>query len=122
MGWAVLHNSFGAETPIIQDGLIVNDEFYSEDLLSIAKVAYTSNGWSIDQNDYLIDLGWYPESDPNGNYRLCLIRGSWDNIILNFESTDCKKIRKAIERCFDLILNGIDDNDIPSFFSNLDLV
>jgi hypothetical protein len=32
--------------------------------------------------DIFIDVGWYPERDPNGAYRISVYRESWDNQLL----------------------------------------
>jgi len=26
-----------------------------------------------------VDVGWYPERDPNGQFRICVFQGAWDN-------------------------------------------
>ncbi|MEQ9235911.1 hypothetical protein [Coleofasciculus sp. E2-BRE-01] len=111
-GWAVIHNSFGDQDPVIDNGCIVNDEFYSEDLLSIEPIRFNGTTWIIDHNGYALDLGWYPESDPNGCYRITLLRGNWNNVILKLESRDRYKICAVIEQCFNLITQGINDEEI----------
>ena len=111
-GWAVIHNSFGDEDPVLLNGAIVNDEFYNEDLLSIERLQFNGTDWVSAQKGYVLDLGWYPESDPQGCYRLTLLRGDWNNVVVRFESREREKIRAVIERCFDLVTQGVDDQDI----------
>ncbi|NET31804.1 MAG: hypothetical protein F6K19_07350 [Cyanothece sp. SIO1E1] len=111
-GWAVIHNSFGDVEPIIQDGSIVNDEFFNEDLLSIEAIQFDGSYWQVDKNGYTLDLGWYPEANPDGFYRLTLIRGSWDHIVAKCESKDRYQIHRLVERCLELITQGSEDLEI----------
>jgi hypothetical protein len=107
-GWAIVHNSFGDVDPVICDGVIANNEFYNEDLLSIESILFDGESWATDKSGYLLDVGWYPDSDPQGSYRLTLLRGGWDNIIAELKSIEREKIREWIEVCLDLILQGIE--------------
>lgn len=107
-GWAVIHNSFGDEDPVVSDGSIINDEFYNEDLLSIEPIQFNGINWVTDQNGYALDLGWYPESDPEGCYRLVVLRGDWNNVVVQFESKQRYEISQVIKQCFDLIIQGVD--------------
>lgn len=116
-GWAIIRNSFGDEDPVIQDGTIVNDEFYSEDLLSIEPLSFNGTGWVVDSSGYLIDLGWYPEADPGGRFKLVLLRDDWDNVIVCIESADRFMIHAAIEKIFDLITRGIQDDQLKALLS-----
>ena len=111
--WAILHNSFGDEDPIVRDESIVNSEYYNEDLLWIQRIQPTSTNWVTDPNGHILDLGWYPDADPKGTYRITLIRGNWSNELLKYESKERQKIRAIIERCLDLIIQGIGDQEIP---------
>jgi hypothetical protein len=113
-GWAVIHNSFGDEDPVVSDGSIINDEFYNEDLLSIEPIQFNGTNWVTDRNGYAFDLGWYPEADPEGCYRLILLRGDWNNIVVQFETKKRHEISQVIKQCFDLILQGINDKDMSS--------
>ncbi|MEH2347976.1 MAG: hypothetical protein V7K55_08230 [Nostoc sp.] len=110
--WAVIYNSFGDEEPIVLDGVIVNNEFYKQDLLSIERIQYSEKGWVTYPNSYIVDLGWYPDSDPKGSYHFTLLRGNWDNVVVQFESKDRQKIRAVIERCFALVMQGVKEQDI----------
>jgi hypothetical protein len=110
--WAVIHNSFGAEDPIVNNGSIVNDEYYNEDLLVIERIHFDGEKWATGLNEHILDLGWYPEADPEGCYRFTLIRGNWDNILVTFESKDRQKIKAVIENSLAMITQGIGDEDI----------
>jgi hypothetical protein len=110
-GWAVIKHSFGNEDPVVDNGFIVNDEFYSEDLLSIERLFFNGTDWVTDPDGYVLD----PESEPQGCYRFTLIRANWENVIVQYESKNREEIRKIIEQCFDLITQGIDEKNINSF-------
>lgn len=111
--WAVIYNSFVDEDPIVQAGLIINSQFYNEDILSIERIRFTGTAWNTDQMGHALDLGWYPDSDPNGSYRLTLLRENWNNIVLEFKSRNRQEIRDVLEQCLELVAQGIDDQDIP---------
>ena len=108
-GWATIHHAFGDVDPVVQDGVIINDEFYNEDLLSIESLCFKDGVWAIDSEGYVLDLGWYPESTPEGCYRLTVLKGGWDNVVAQVESKDRSEIHLMIERCFSLLLQGIED-------------
>lgn len=110
--WAVLHNSFLDEDPTIHDGIIVNDASYNEDVLSIEHLCYGEQGWQTDPRGLVLDLGWYPEADPNGRYRLTVLRGDWDHVLLRLESRDRDVIRTAIDSCLSLATEGIDETEL----------
>lgn len=113
-GWAILKHSFGDEDPIVVNGAIVNDAFYSEDLLSIEPLRFDGTSWFTDESGYVLDLGWYPEADPQGCYRLTLLKEDWNHIVSQFESRNRYEIHQLIERCFDLITQGLDEQHIST--------
>lgn len=51
----------------------------------------------------VLDLGWYPEFDPNGNYVLYLFRGSFDagTCLAEFRTAKHVEIVREIERLLD---------------------
>jgi hypothetical protein len=59
------------------------------------------------QPGYLIDLGWYPDSDPEGAYRLVLLR-TWEDILDQLVSPDRFAIRERLERWMDQISRAKD--------------
>ncbi len=108
-GWAIIRNSFGDVEPDVKNGVIVNDEFYGEDLLSIEPLRLSEAGWLVDTSGYALDLGWYPEANPQGHYRLTLMKGGWDDVVIQCESPDRHQIHRLIEQCFTLIAQGVAD-------------
>lgn len=121
-GWAVIRHSFGDVDPTVEDGVIVNDEFYNEDLLSIEPLRLTEHGWVVDQEGYALDLGWYPEANPEGCYRLTLLKGGWEQVLVEQESRDRHKIHALIEQCFGLIAQGVQDDEIAGQILLEDLI
>jgi len=111
-GWAITHNSFGDEDPFVQDGRILNQHFYHENLLVIQSIEFKETDWIINQNGYTLKLGWYPHADPNGCYRLQLLPRNSEQEGLEFQSKDRERIRQVIEQCFDLISRGVDGEEI----------
>lgn len=55
-------------------------------------------------NGYLIDVGWYPEFDEEGNFRVSVINDSqWDNPILQKSCRDLNLLDEYIHECINLI-------------------
>lgn len=69
--------------------------FLIEDVLWVQQIP--ANGkW--EESDYSFDLGWYPDGDPTGQYRLVLMgRGGWDDILFEHRSADRFVIRDRME-------------------------
>ena len=67
----------------------------------------TSNAYALDQDmlqielpgNVFIDVGWYPDCDPNGEYRLVVFRDDFDNQIEPpVQSKNVRDIKDAIDR------------------------
>ena len=102
-GWAVTYNQFMDENPVIEDGKIANWDVYKEDLLQISKLEIQDGWHQIPDLILMIDLGFYPEADPEGNFRLVLTKvdkigdTGWQEIE-EFESKDRFAVRDKIEQ------------------------
>ena len=56
------------------------------------------------ENDYLIDVGWYPEFDEKGNFAVSVIKDyQWDNPILQKSCKDLNLLNEYIHECINLI-------------------
>lgn len=66
---------------------------FSEDLLCVTL-----------RNDVSIDVGWYPDEDPSGEFRIHIFRGNWCNTISpNFHTKIVAEVISFVERkAFDL--------------------
>jgi hypothetical protein len=94
-GWKVEWNTFLDVEPTFESGDHESMGF-SEDLLQL------SNKWS----SVLLDLGWYPDCDPHGAFRLLAIRiypndeeirDSWDKPLRVLTSRSKTEVVQAIE-------------------------
>ena len=55
-------------------------------------------------NDYLIDIGWYPEFDEEGNFRVSVIKDyQWDNPILQKSCRDLNLLDEYLHEGIALI-------------------
>jgi hypothetical protein len=52
---------------------------------------------------YYIDVGWYPEHDPNGHFVVRVFRGTWDcqQLPRPFESRYAHEVVRAVEQLAD---------------------
>jgi hypothetical protein len=98
-GWLVAKNHFADEIPRVENDRIANETYFNEDLLSMEQTVYTPAGWKADPAGFCVDLGWQPEADPGGAYRLVIFRGDWDHVAYRFRSTDRQLIANIINRC-----------------------
>ncbi|MGF1491678.1 MAG: hypothetical protein ACFBSC_04335 [Microcoleaceae cyanobacterium] len=109
-GWAIVHNTFADEDPIIQNGWIVNSHAYNEDLLLIRPIRFEQGAWQSDPQGYSFRLGWYPHSNPHGGYRLIVHQGQEiDNnsdARVQYDSPHRQSIGQAIASCFKQIQDG----------------
>jgi hypothetical protein len=111
-GWAIVHNSLGAVDSMIRNGVIVNGEFYNEDLLSIERIVFDGESWTTDKEGYVLDVGWYPDADPQGCHRLSVLSGDWSQIIVELTSIEREKIRVWIDMCLDLLVQGVEVGEL----------
>lgn len=118
-GWAIVYNAFVDVDPIVAEGRIANEEHYQEDLLLIQQITLESGEWIVLPEGYGLDLGWYPDGDPDGSFGLALIRGKWDHILLQLHSRDRLLIRDAIESLFDLIADKVPGEKLAEELSRL---
>lgn len=98
--------SFADVAMEVRDGSIVNFEFFKEDLLVIQRMQVVAGRWEVDHTGALLDVGWYPDSDPAGAYTLTVVRGAWDAILFRVRTRDADVIRAAIERILDGLYRG----------------
>lgn len=116
LGWAILDNKFEDEDPIIVDGELVNWHCFVEDLLWIQQVSMDPNDpRQLRYGDYSIDLGWYPDSDPEGSYRLVVLWKGWDNLLLDHRTRDRFEIQLWIERSLQALTEGIPHGQLVDY-------
>lgn len=90
-GWKVTYNNFCEIEPPLNAS--ADDDmwlFFTEDLLQIVK--------EKKKKEFLIDLGWIPEAEPEGSFYLQVIENSnWEKPLEEFKSKDQKLIIEKIE-------------------------
>lgn len=90
-GWIVKYNYFSEYDPKTDGSRHIEE--LCEDLLQ------------LENNNLLIDLGWYPEFDINGSYTLLLIDTLNDNAfdfpLMQFKTKDKNEILSKIENWMD---------------------
>ncbi|QDH21688.1 hypothetical protein [Saccharibacillus brassicae] len=88
-GWEVSYNSLTEMDPSQQKTDDENVWFnFTEDLL---QVKHTKFG-------ILLDVGWYPERDPDGYYGLELIKNyDWSNPLVSVDTKDIQDLAERIE-------------------------
>ncbi|GED01423.1 hypothetical protein P8907_13870 [Bacillus atrophaeus] len=98
-GWTINQNSFREIDP---KNLAPEDEkwlFFSQDLLQL----------TYSRKNYMVDLGWYPDADAEGNYQLIMVQDeNWEQPVYEFQSVSHIEIVKNIE----LILNRVANNEL----------
>lgn len=98
-GWTVEYNKFMDIEP---EELNKNDDkwlfIFVEDILQI-KTNLTHNvNKQIKQQQLIIDLGWYSDGDPSGNFRLVtILNNNWEFPLLQFTSRSKKDIVDTLE-------------------------
>lgn len=84
-GWTIELNNFCECDPDNCDNFC---KYLIEDLLQLAHKRF----------NLVIDLGWYPDLDPNGCFHLVLIKDfKWENPLEIFESRKPKDVIEKIE-------------------------
>lgn len=92
--WAITYNSFLDVSP----GGDHHAWYFTEDLLQMEKMDLKDGKWILLPNATLIDLGWYPDGDLQGSYRLVKIENKeWSSPVATFQSTDRIAIQEKIE-------------------------
>ncbi|QQR54399.1 hypothetical protein IPG41_04305 [Candidatus Peregrinibacteria bacterium] len=101
-GWAVSYNRF-LDLSIDDSALPSEDlELFGEDMLQLQSMILEKGVWLIPPEHFLIDLGWYPEADPKGQYKLLLAHvdrtknKKWKEL-KTFRSKDRFEIREMLE-------------------------
>ena len=103
--WTVLYNNFFDIDPQnIENDVLWNN--FTKNLLQI-KSQY---------KDLLLDLGWYPEMNPNGNYCIKLIENNnWEKPLLNIKSQNKNEIVKNIENILEQYKTNIFYKPLPHY-------
>lgn len=112
-GFAVCYNKFHDIEPITSkdsDETLENWGYFTEDILQIVKMELRDGNWFVPNiRNIVIDLGWYPDGNANGQYRLVVAKVqedySWD-ILKEKVSRNRFEIRDTLEDWMQSILNN----------------
>lgn len=104
MGFAICFNKFHDVEPepsLDGDEFLENMFYFTEDILQIIKMELNDGCWSVPAfNNFIIDLGWYPDCQVSGQYKLVLATVKedygWD-ILREKVSTNRFEIRDTLE-------------------------
>lgn len=62
----------------------------------------------IQYGKYLLDIGWYPEFDENGQFRIMIIRDNlWDSPIIEKRCRELSQLDENIKECIGYIQKRI---------------
>lgn len=100
-GWTVVFNEFTDIEPM--EIPAENEEMwlynFSEDLLYISTEMTRKWDKQTQKQTLGIDLGWYPEGDPNGSFKLqAILDDNWENPLLEFSSRSKDEIVQTLEK------------------------
>ncbi|MFF3911947.1 hypothetical protein ACFYZB_00480 [Streptomyces sp. NPDC001852] len=118
-GWAVVFNKFVELPPPAEVTPEDRDAYLSQDILSMMKTAYSGEGWRTQANSLIIDLGWYVPAGSDGFYRLCVLRGSWDDVLITVEDADQYVVRDRIDLILERLSNGVPIDDVVAEVTRL---
>lgn len=61
-------------------------------------------------DQYIIDVGWYPEFDEDGSFRICIIKDfNWEAPLFEKRCRDISTLNQLMCECINLINNFIKD-------------
>ena len=79
-----------------------------EDILQIEKHLKRKINKKVEQQKLIIDLGWYPDGEHSGNFRLvAILNNNWEFPLLQFTSRSKKEIVETLEYWLFGIFNDI---------------
>ncbi len=99
-GWTIMINKLEDIEP---EELSPEDKIwlyaYTEDILYMYTNMSRKKNKELETQTLVIDLGWYPDSDPKGTFRLlAILNDNWENPLLEFSSRKKKEVVKKLER------------------------
>lgn len=100
-GWTVVFNEFTDIDPM--EIPTENEEmwlyYFSEDLLYLCAETVRKQNKKTQVQKFGIDLGWYPEGDPDGSFKLqAILNENWKNPLLEFSSRSKDEIVQTLEK------------------------
>lgn len=98
-GWTVLYNKLEdlepEELPPDDRGWLFS---FNEDIFHIYTTARRKRNKQVETQKLVLDLGWYPDGDPSGSFRLeAILNDDWINPLLTFSSRSKQEIVDTLE-------------------------
>lgn len=99
-GWTVGYNNFADTDP---ETLSADDEAwlssFNEDILQIYCKLKRERNMQTEKQELTIDLGWYPDGDPDGEFVLrAILDRDWYEPLLEFSSRSKAEIVRTLEK------------------------
>lgn len=98
-GWNFMFNKFQdlePETVLEQDDIW--SFYFVQDIMYLYSERKRKVNKQFEEQTIGIDLGWYPDSDPNGNFfLLAVLNGNWETPLLEFSSRNKCEIVEKLE-------------------------
>jgi hypothetical protein len=101
-GWQVVFNNLVELPPMETLTAEDRDSYLSQDLLQLRSTARAGSSAG-----YTIDVGWRPDGDATGAYRLRVVRESWDDVVIKLDTPDLAAICRAIDTCTWRLAEGV---------------
>lgn len=72
---------------------------FNEDILFLESKISRKQGDQTEEQTFIIDLGWYPDGDPSGNFILqAVLNNDWNDPLMKFSSRNKDEIVKTLEK------------------------
>ena len=99
-GWTIMINKLEDIEP---EELSPEDKIwlyaYTEDILYMYTNMSRKKNKKLETQTLVIDLGWYPDSEPKGTFRLlAILNDNWENPLLEFSSRNKKEVVERLEK------------------------
>jgi hypothetical protein len=101
-GWEVVFNNLVELPPVDALTALERDAYLAQDLLSLRSSAPAGSPSA----GLTIDVGWSPDGDASGAYRLRVVGESWSDVAIRLDSTHVEVIRDAIALCASRLNEG----------------
>lgn len=72
---------------------------FTEDILLMYSTSSRKRNGKVEQQTLTLDLGWYPDGDPNGAFLLqAILDDDWEKPLLQFQSKSKDAVVKMLEQ------------------------
>lgn len=114
-GWTIMFNKLeDLEVETLSEEDTAWLTVFVEDIMYLYKKNKRKRKKQIEEQTISIDLGWYPDGDVNGSFRLiALLNHNWDEPLLEFSSRNKDEIVQTLEHwLFDELMSNefMDEN------------